>query len=698
MDRPGPPYNAAFAIARPPMRYPRLLLAVTALAALVCGPLSAAEPAKPVPPRFSAGYIDRSADPRADFARYAFGAWQKVNPVPVDKARWGSFNELEQYNLLALKGILEAAAARTAKLGSVEQKVGDFFKSAMDTAAVDAAGMKPVEAELARVAAIASRAELAPSLAALHDRGVDGFFRVFVRADQKKSEINALYAYQGGMSLPSKAYYFDEQFEKFRTAFVEHVAKMLALAGDAPESAAAGAKAVFEIEKALAAEAKAPAELRDALANYNKMPTADLAGKLPVFPLARYLADRGIAGPAAADIVVGQPRFFEGLQRQLSERPLGDWKVYLRYHVLRTAAPYLAPPFEAEHFRFYGTVLRGTPEMQPRWQRAARTIDGTIGAALGQLYVERYYPPEAKARMDEMIRNITAVMRDRLQKLEWMTEPTRKKALAKFERFVAKIGYPAKWRDYSSVAIRPGAFLANVRAATEFEVKRRLSQLGKPVDKTEWRMTQPTVNAYFDPTANNINFPAGILQPPFFDYSLDDAVNYGGIGAVIGHEITHGFDDQGRHFDADGNLADWWTPDDAARFEARAKKVGEQFSGYEALPGVKVNGELTLGDNIADLGGASLALEALERSLAGKEKKLIDGFTPEQRFFLSWAQVWRTNIRENALRQQVAVDPHSPGNFRAIGPLVNLQPFYDAFGIKEGDPMWRKPEDRAKIW
>ncbi len=680
------------------MRLPRPFLFAAALAALASRPLCAAEPARPVPPRFSAGYMDASADPRADFARYAFGAWQKKNPVPPDKARWGSFNELEQFNQVALKGILEAAAARAHKPGSVEQKVGDFFKSAMDTAAVDAAGLKPVEADLARVAAIASTPELERALATLHDRGVDGFFRVFVRADQKRSEINALYAYQGGMSLPSKGYYFDGQFEKFRVAFVEHVAKLLALAGDAPEAAAVGAKTVLDLEKALAADAKTPAELRDALANYNRMPTADLAGKLPVFPLARYLADRGIAGPAAENIVVGQPRFFEGLQRHLSERPLTDWKVYLRYHVLRAAAPYLAAPFEAEHFRFYSTVLRGTPEMEPRWQRSARVIDGTLGEALGQLYVARYYPPEAKARMDEMIRNITAVMRERLQKLEWMTEPTRKKALAKFDRFFAKIGYPAKWRDYSSVAIRPGAFLANVRAATEFEVKRRLSQLGQPVDKAEWRMSPPTVNAYFDPTANNINFPAGILQPPFFDFSLDDAVNYGGIGAVIGHEITHGFDDQGRHYDADGNLADWWTPEDAAQFQARAKKVVEQFNGYEPLPGVKVNGELTLGENIADLGGASLAYEALARSLAGKEKKLIDGLTPEQRFFLSWAQVWRTNMRENALRQQLAVDPHSPGMIRAIGPLVNLQPFYDAFGIREGDPMWRRPEDRAKIW
>jgi len=680
------------------MKRYRLVLIAAALAALACRPLFAAEPARPVPPRFSAGYMDASADPRADFARYAFGAWQKNNPVPADKARWGSFNELEQFNQLALKGILEAAAARPQKPGSVEQKVGDFFKSAMNAAAIDAAGLKPVEADLARVAAIASTADLARALAALHDRGIDGFFRVMVKADQKKSEVNALYAYQGGMSLPSKGYYFDEQFEKFRVAFVEHVAKMLSLAGDTPESAAAGAKTVFEVEKALAATAKTPVELRDSLANYNKMPTADLAGKVAVFPLARYLADRGIAGPAAADVIVGQPKFFEGLQAQLASRPPADWRIYLRYHVLRAAAPYLAAPFEAEQFRFYGTVLRGTPAMEPRWQRSARVIDGAIGEALGQLYVERYYPPEAKARMDEMIGNVTAVMRDRLQKLEWMTEPTRKKALAKFERFFAKIGYPAKWRDYSSVGIGPGDYLANVRAATEFEVKRRLSQLGQPVDKAEWRMSPPTVNAYFDPTANNINFPAGILQPPFFDFSLDDAVNYGGIGAVIGHEITHGFDDQGRHFDAEGNLAEWWTPEDAARFEVRARKMAEQFSSYEVLPGVKVNGELTLGENIADLGGVSLAYEALQRSLAGKERKLIDGFTPEQRFFLSWAQVWRTNMRENALRQQVAVDPHSPGNIRAIGPLVNVQPFYDAFGIKEGDPMWRKPEDRSKIW
>ncbi len=676
------------------MKRPRLVLAAAALVA--CAPLSAAGPDRPVAPRFSVASIDTSVDPRADFAHYAFGAWQKKNPVPADKARWGAFGELDQFNQLALKGILEDAAARPHPRGSVGQKVGDFFRSAMDTAAIDAAGLKPLAPELARIAAIASTADLARELARLHDQGVGALFSVFVDADEKASTVNALYAHQGGMSLPSRGYYFEPQFEKIRTAFVEHVGRMLSLAGDPPQAAAAGAKTVLDVETALAAGAKTPVELRDALANYNRMPTAEFAARVPM--VARYLAERGISGPAAANIIVGQPAFFDGLQAQLAARPLADWKVTLRYRLLRAAARTLAAPFEAESFRFYGTVMRGTPAMEPRWQRAARLIDGAIGEALGQLYVERYYPGEARARMQAMIGNITAVMRERLSTLDWMSAPTRDKALAKFDRFVAKIGYPARWRDYSSVDIRPDAFLANARAASEFEVKRRLARLGRPVDKTEWSMSPPTVNAYFDPTANDINFPAGILQPPFFDYSADDAVNYGAIGAIIGHEITHGFDDQGRHYDAEGNLADWWTPEDAARFEARAKKVVEQYAAYEALPGARVNGELTLGENIADLGGVVLAYEALQRALAGRERKLVDGFTPEQRFFLSFAQIWRGNIRDDALRQQLAVDPHSPGLFRAAGPLVNLQSFYDAFGIREGDPMWRRPADRARIW
>jgi putative endopeptidase len=679
----------------------RSLLVAAGLCAGSLLSLPAAElkaPAKPVAPRFSVAHMDPTVDPRADFARYAWGNWMKNSPVPADKSSWGSFNELDQFNQAALRGVLETAAARSHEPGSVEQKVGDFYASAMNTTAIDAAGLKPIAAELAAVAAIASPADLARQVARLHNRQVIVLFNLGVAPDEKNSVLNVLQANQGGLSLPSKDYYFGEQFEKFRTGYVEHVTKMFALAGDAPEAAAAGAKLVFEVEKSLAANARTPVELRDSLANYNKMTTADLIAKVPAFPFPLYLQERGIAGPAAAEIIIGQPKFFEGLQTQLATRPLADWKSYLRYRLLRASAPYLSAALEAESFHFYSTVLRGTPAMEPRWQRSARVVDGEIGEALGQLYVAQYYPPEAKARMEELIRNVTAVMRDRLQKLDWMTPVTRAKALAKFDRFYSKVGHPEKWRDYSTVKVGPGDYFANISAANEFEDKRNIAKLGQPVDRAEWYMSPPTVNAYFDPTANNINFPAGILQPPFFDFTLDDAVNYGGIGAVIGHEITHGFDDQGRHYDGDGNLAEWWTEADATEFAARAQKVVDQYSSYEVLPGVHVNGELTLGENIADLGGITLAYEALQRSLAGKERKLIDGFTPEQRFFLSWAQVWRTNMRENALRQLVATNPHAPGQVRAFGPLVNFQPFYDAFGIKAGDPMWVPVEKRAKIW
>jgi len=673
---------------------PSLLL--TSLLGIAALSLSAAD--RPQPSRFSVDNLDRSVAPGVDFGRFASGTWQKNNPIPADKSRWGAFNELEQYNKYALQGILESAAARIHEPGSVEQKVGDFYASAMNTAAIETAGLKPVATDLAQVAAIASAADLARTLADLHNRGVPALFNLGVGADQKKSDINVLYARQGGLSLPSREYYFDEKHAKVRTAFVAHVGRMLQLAGETPAGAAAAAQTVFDVEAAIAAKAKSPVELRDRLANYNKMPVSELAAKFPAFPLADYLSARGIAGPAAAEIIVGQPKFFEGLQALLVARPLPEWKTYLRYKVLRDAGPQLTAAVEAEIFSFYGTELLGTPVMEPRWQRAAAVVDSQIGEALGQLYVAQYYPPEARARMAEMVANLSAVMRDRLQQLEWMSEPTRRKALAKFDRFYAKIGHPDQWRDYSGVPISRESYFANVRAATEFEVKRNLAKLGQPVDKMEWGMTPPTVNAYFQATTNTINFPAGILQPPFFDVTLDDAVNYGSIGVVIGHEITHGFDDQGRRSDADGNLVDWWTPEDIAQFEARALKIVEQYNAYEALPGLSVNGRLTLGENIADLGGVSIAYEALQRSLQGKERKLIDGFTPEQRFFLSFSQTWRGNIRDNALRQRVATDPHSPSRYRAIGPLVNFQPFYDAFGIKEGDPMWRKPEDRAKIW
>ena len=656
------------------------------------------EAASPTPPRFSVGLMDTNTSPRVDFAKYAFGKWLADNPIPADKSRWGGFDELAQFNWAALKDILETTAAKQNPAGSVDQKVGDFFASAMDQKAIDAAGLKPIEARLVQIAGISSLADLTRTVSILHQEGVSAGFSMGVSADQKKSDINALYASQGGLSLPSRDYYFSEAFAKQRGEFIAHVGRLLMLAGTPPTEAATQATNVFELEKALATQAKTPVELRDRVANYNKMPTSALAALIPAFPLDTYLKDRGITGPAAAEVIVGQPKFFEGLQQTLTNRPLSDWKTYLRYKTLNDAAPALATPFEEENFRFYGTVLRGTPKMEPRWQRAARMVDGGIGEALGKLYVDRYYPPEAKARMDEMISNIKTVMRERLQKLEWMTEPTRQKALAKFDRFVARIGHPDTFRDYSSVLIQRGDLFGNLRAATDFEIRRNLAKLGKPVDKSEWGMTPPTVNAYFQPTANQIVFPAGILQPPFFDFTLDDAVNYGAIGGVIGHEITHGFDDQGRRYDADGNLTDWWTAADAEQFTARATALIQQYNAYNALPGLNVNGALSLGENIADLGGTSIAFEALQRSLKGKKVALIDGMTPEQRFFLSWAQQWRTNFREDALRRQITVGPHSPGMFRAVGPISNMPEFFEAFGIRDGDPMWRKPEVRVKIW
>jgi putative endopeptidase len=676
----------------------KLLLCLCASIATVTSDIRAADTSTPVPPRFSVQNMDRSADPKKDFARFAYGNWLDHNPIPADKSRWGGFDELAQYNWKALHQILESVSTAPNPEGSPEAKVADLYRSAMDTNHINSLGLKPLEADLARVDAVKTLDDLAHTLAYFHNDGIGGLFRIGVGPDQKNSDMNALHASQGGMSLPSKDYYFAERFESARSNFVIHVAKMFTLAGASEDSAAKDAKTVFEVEKALAQNAKAPVELRDALANYNPMHTADLKSKVGAFPFDAYLKDRAIIGPAAEEIIVGQPKFYEGLQDQLTARPIAEWKAYLRYQLLNDSAPFLSEPFEKERFHFYATILSGTPEMEPRWQRSARVIDRSLGEALGQLYVGKYYPPEAEKRMAEMIKNLQAVMRERLQKIDWMTEATRQKALAKFDRFVPRIGHPEKWRDYSSVVIKPDDYFGNVRRAEAFEVKRRVSKLGQPVDKSEWNMTPPTVNAYFQATANQIVFPAGILQPPFFDFTLDDPINYGAIGAVIGHEITHGFDDQGRRYDANGNLNDWWTKEDADNFQARAKKVVEQYSSYTPLPGQHVNGELTLGENIADLGGVSIAFEALQRSLKGKERKLIDGFTPEQRFFLSWAQQWRTNFREDALRRQMTTDPHSPGMIRAFAPLTDMPEFFTAFGIKEGDPMYRKPDDRAKIW
>jgi putative endopeptidase len=452
------------------------------------------------------------------------------------------------------------------------------------------------------------------------------------------------------------------------------------------------------METALAKVSRSRVELRDPDKNYNKFTAAGLITTNPELPWRTYLTECEL--PQIPYVIVGQPEFFTALDQMVKTRPLADWKVYLRWHVLHSSAPYLQHAVEAENFKFFGKTLSGQPQQETRWKRACRMIDGEIGEALGQLYVEKCFPPEAQARMTDLVNNLRAVFRDHLANVTWMTDATKAKALAKFARFTQKIGYPKKFRDYSSITITRDDLLGNVRRCDAFESHRELVRVGKAVDKSEWDMTPPTVNAYFNPSFNEIVFPAGILQPPFFDVTKDDAVNYGGIGVVIGHEITHGYDDQGRKYDAEGNLNEWWTPKDAQEFEARAQKVVDEYVGFEPLPGLHVNGRLTEGENLADLGGVSIAFDALERDLAKNPSKriIIDGLTPEQRFFISFAQIWRMNVRDAETRRLIVVDPHSPGRFRAVGPLMNYQMFFDAFGITNGDAMWRAPDLRANIW
>ena len=535
-------------------------------------------------------------------------------------------------------------------------------------------------------------------VAELQLRNVIAMFDSGASPDEKNSEVYALEIGQGGLGLPDRDYYLSDSFAAKREAYLVHIAKMFVLAGETEADAKAHAATILDLETALAKACKARAELRDPIANYHKFPVSEMAAKYPDLGLQEFFDASDIQH--LTNVIIGQPEFFTALDQMVKERPLDDWKIYLRWHVLRRAAPFLAAPFEKESFAFNGTVLSGQPMQEPRWQRSARTIDRTIGEALGQLFVEKNYPPSAEARMRELITNLKDVFHDRLARVPWMTEPTRAKALVKFDLFTQKIGHPVKFRDYSQVDIRRNDYLGNVERAAIFESRRELARIGRPVDKTEWHMTPQTVNAYYSPSQNEIVFPAGILQPPFFDITMDDAVNYGGIGVVIGHEMTHGYDDEGRKFDEKGNLNDWWTDEDAKAFEARAQKLVDQFDGYEALPGLHVNGRLTLGENIADLGGVNIAYEALERALAKdpSKRKNIDGFTPEQRFFLSFSQIWRVNWREAQLRRSNVTDPHAPGQFRAIGPHVNPQEFYDAFGIKAGAPMWRAPELRAIIW
>jgi putative endopeptidase len=653
----------------------------------------------PSVPRFTVSNLDRSADPGTDFYRFAAGGWIAKNPVPADKSRWGGFGELAERNLAILHGILESTRTlgRSGATGP-PASVGAMYASAMDTRRLEELGYRSLEETLRRIAGIRTTRQLLRVLAELHERTIDGLFSPFVSPDRKDSGTYAFYLMQGGLSLPDRNYYLTAEFAPQRAAFETHVTKSLTMLGDDPAEASGSATTILEIETELARAGRSRTELRDANRNYNPIRSKQFIARHAKVPWAEYFQVRDI--DRVPSIVIGQPEFFDRLDTLVTERSIADWRTYLRWHVLTDSAPYLHDAAEQENFAFYHRVLLGQQEPEPRWKRAARVVDQTLGEALGQLYVEQHFPPEARARMRELVDDLRAVFRGRLQRLAWMSPATRRKALAKFDRFTAKIGHPDRYRDYSSIRIDPADYLGNVWRSANFEVRRQMVRIGQPVDLTEWHMTPPVVNAYFNATQNEIVFPAGILQPPFFDLAMDDAVNYGGIGAVIGHEITHGYDDQGRKFDADGNLNDWWSPKDAKEFDRRAKQIVDEYNAFEPLPGVHVNGELTMGENIADVGGVSIAYEALQRRLASdpSRRKVIDGFTPEQRFFLSFAQIWRENATEPDLRRRITVDPHSPGRFRAIGAVSNLPEFYSAFGVAPQAPMWRPKDRRVVIW
>jgi putative endopeptidase len=651
---------------------------------------------KPIDP----ANLDTTCSPCKNFFQYANGGWLKRSQIPGDQPRWGSFNELQEQNYADLKDVLTQASTQSSSTRDPNlRKLGTFYGTCMDSAGVERAGIQPLSRELTGIGNIQDPSGVEAGIIRLHRLGIPAGFVFHSTPDAKKSVRTIAEVYQGGLGLPDRDYYTktDSASEQIRRQYVEHVSKMFGLAGQDQSASARAAQAVMRIETGLARASMTREEQRDPEAVYHLTETTALQKATPSFAWQSYLSELGLRD--VKELNVAQPKFVAAFDSLLTTVPVEDWKSYLRWNVIASAAPALSSPFVKESFRFNSTVLQGVKEMRPRWKRCISFTDNAIGEILGQAYVRKNFTPEAKARALEMVRNIRAELRSRLGQLTWMTTETKGKAYAKLDSIINKIGYPDTWRDYSRLETRPGPFVSNFLSASEFETRRQLNKIGRPTDRTEWGMTPPTVNAYYNPTTNEITFPAGIMQPPFFNPKADDAVNYGGMGGAIGHEITHGFDDQGRQFDAQGNLSGWWTEADTKEFKRRAEVVQKQFDEYVAIDSTHVNGKLTLGENIADFGGLLIAHGAYRRSLQGKsEPAPIDGLTGDQRFFLAWAQIWRAKTRPEYTRLLVNVDPHSPPEFRTIGPLSNIPAFAQAFGCKPGDEMVRPESKRAQIW
>ncbi|WP_316805497.1 M13 family metallopeptidase [Pedobacter nototheniae] len=643
--------------------------------------------------------MDLSVKPGDDFYRYASGTWIKNNPVPAKETRWGSFNELRDFNINAVKSLVEDAAAdKSAPAGSVKKRVGDFYTAAMDSLTIEKLGYSPIKPELEKIKQLKDITAILDHVAYMRTNGLaGGMFGLGVGQDRKNVNKYMVNLGQGGTTLPDRDYYLkdDARSVKIREAYNTYMVTLFTLTGSTPAEAQQKATTVFNIEKQFAEAQMSRLEMRDPYKTYNKFTVTEFNKTTPDINWNTYLPKFKINGQDT--ILVSSPKFFTSLDAMLKSVSVTDWKTYLEWNVLKGSASSLSSPFVKASFAF-NQAQTGQKVQTPRWQRMSSLTDGTIGELLGQLYVAKYFKPEAKERMNQMIVNLRKAFEIRINGLEWMSAETKQKALAKLHAFTPKVGYPEKWKNYDGLVISKGTYFQNLKNASVWGYNEMVNQLGKPVDRKKFGMTPPTVNAYYSPTLNEIVFPAGILQFPFFDPNADDAVNYGGIGAVIGHEMSHGFDDSGSQYDAAGNLKNWWTPEDKAKFEAKTKALGEQFDAYTVLDTVHVIGKLTMGENIGDLGGLNAAYTAFKMTKEGQSKEKIDGFTPDQRFFLAWAQVWRGNILPESAAQLIKTDPHSPGEFRTIGAPVNMDAWYEAFDVKPGDKLYKKPEDRIRMW
>jgi len=677
------------------MKYQNLKRYFAALGIVAAGFSANAQTKKFIDP----ANMDLSVKPGDDFYTYASGTWIKNNPVPAKETRWGSFNELRDFNINAVKSLVEDAAAdKSAPAGSVKRRVGDFYTAAMDSATIEKLGYTPIKADLAKIKQIKNIQGVLDQVAYMRTNGLGGgMFGLGVGQDRKNVNKYMVNISQGGTTLPDRDYYLkdDARSVKIRDAYNTYMVTLFTLTGSTPEEAKQKAATVYKIEKQFAEAQMSRLEMRDPYATYNKLTVAELNQKTPDINWTTYLPKFKIKNQDT--VLVSSPKFMASLDGMLKSVPVSDWQTYLEWNILKGSASSLSSPFVKASFAFT-QAQTGQKVQTPRWQRMSSLTDGTIGELLGQLYVAKYFKPEAKERMNEMIVNLRKAFEIRINGLEWMSPETKQKALAKLHAFTPKVGYPEKWKNYDGLVINKDTYFQNLRNASVWGYKEMVDQLGKPVDRKRFGMTPPTVNAYYSPTLNEIVFPAGILQFPFFDPNADDAVNYGGIGAVIGHEMSHGFDDSGSQYDAAGNLKNWWTAEDKAKFDAKTKALGEQFDAYTVLDTIHVIGKLTMGENIGDLGGLNAAYTAFKMTKQGQSNEKIDGFTPDQRFFLAWAQVWRGNILPESAAQLIKTDPHSPGPYRTIGAPVNMDAWYNAFDVKPGDKLYKKPEDRIRMW